>query len=649
MPKSDDNKDNRFGDIGKLLGGIGPSGRMLIAFGLAVLLGWMLNHYFAPSDPARFDINYTEFISQLDSGNIKSVSIDKLALTGEFRKEISVQQPKKTDPVNVLNFRTYLPAFQGEGLIRKLQEKAVTVTVVPEDKPSVIAQLFYMIFPWLLIIGLWVFFIRKSQQSQGGPGGFMGFGASKAKLFDATNPKVTFSDVAGMDNVKIELRETIEFLKDPSKFRRLGAKVPKGVLLMGSPGTGKTLLARATAGEAGVSFYSISAAEFIEMFVGVGASRVRDMFKKARSTQPSIIFIDEIDAVGRTRGAGLGGGHDEREQTLNQLLSEMDGFEPHEEIIIIAATNRPDVLDPALLRPGRFDRRIVIDKPGMKERRLILEVHVGNKTLSEDVDLDVLARGTPGMTGADLENMANEAALIAVRKNKQLVEMSDFEEARDITLMGSVREETISELEKKITAYHEAGHALVAYLLPNTDPIHKISIIPRGMAMGVTQLLPDEDRHYYPKEYLMSRLCVSLGGRVAEKLVFNDTSSGAQSDIKDATLLAEKMIAQWGMSDKIGPVNLGRGEEHPFLGKELAQPKRYSEETAWLIDQEIQKLMFEAESRAMKIVAGKRDALVGLAEALLRDETIDRDTVGRIIDESGYSEAPSSDSENTNP
>jgi cell division protease FtsH len=405
------------------------------------------------------------------------------------------------------------------------------------------------------------------------------------------------------------------------------------VLLVGAPGTGKTLLARATAGEAGVPFFSISASEFIEMFVGVGASRVRDMFTKARAQQPSIIFIDEIDSVGRTRGAGLGGGHDEREQTLNQLLSEMDGFEPHEEVIIIAATNRPDVLDPALLRPGRFDRRIVIDRPGSKERKAILEVHVKDKVLAADVNLDTVAKGTPGLTGADLENLANEAALIAVRRNKDKVGMADFEEARDVILMGSVREETINVLEKKITAYHESGHALVAHYLPNTDPIHKISIIPRGMAMGVTQLLPEEDRHYYPKEYLMNRLCVSLGGRVAEKMIFDDTSTGAQNDIKDATLLAEKMIAQWGMSDKIGPVNLGRGEENPFLGRELAMPKRHSEEMAWLIDQEIQKLMLEAESGAGKILHKRRKTLVALAETLIKEETLDKEAVEKIIKE----------------
>src|SRR4030042_1663948 len=367
------------------------------------------------------------------------------------------------------------------------------------------------------------------------------------------------------------------------------------------------------------------------MLVWVGASRVRDLFQKAKASHPSIIFIDELDAVGRTRGAGLGGGHDEREQTLNQLLSELDGFESHEEVIIVAATNRPDVLDPALLRPGRFDRHIVIDRPGLKERKAILEVHTKNKTLAEDVDFEKIARGTPGMTGADLENIANEAALIAVRKNKEKIDTSDFEEARDITLMGSVREETISDIEKRITAYHEAGHALAAWSLPGTDPIHKVSILPRGMAMGVTQLLPEEDRHYYPKTYLMNRLSVALAGRVAERLVFNDLSSGSQSDLKEATSLAEKMVAQWGMSDKVGPVSLGRGEEHPFLGRELSSPKRYSEQMAWLMDQEIRALISLAETKAEDIVTGNRQTLDLLADALIKEGVLGKDTIERIM------------------
>jgi cell division protease FtsH len=544
---------------------------------------------------------------------------------------VNIQIPAEKKVVAVKRFVTFLPSFQGEGLISKLEEKKVTINVEPAQQESLVWQILIGVLPWALIIGVWIFIMRRAQRIQGGPGGLFTFGASKAKLYDVKKPKLTFQDVAGMDNVKQELRETIEFLKDPDRFRKLGAKVPKGVLLVGPPGTGKTLLARATAGEAGVPFYSISASEFIEMFVGVGASRVRDLFKKAKDSQPSIIFIDELDAVGRTRGTGLGGGHDEREQTLNQLLSELDGFEPHEEVIVMAATNRPDVLDPALLRPGRFDRHIIIDRPGWKERKAILAIHVRGKAMAPDVDLETIARGTPGMTGADLENLTNEAALIASRKNKERIDTGDFEEAKDILLMGSVREETISDTEKRITAYHEAGHTLVAWSLPNTDPIHKVSILPRGMAMGVTQLLPKEDRHYYPKAYLMSKLSVALGGRVAEKIVFDDVSSGAQSDLKEATSLAEKMVAQWGMSDAVGPLNLGRGEEHPFLGRELAQPKRYSEQMAWLMDQEIRKLILEAESTAKEILTKNRHVLDTLAETLVKEETLDREEIEKII------------------
>jgi len=611
-----------------------PSWMMVFFFAVILVVVYLSGNLLSTKKIVRYDLSYSEFIQQLDSGNVKSVLIEKLLVQGELKKDISIPAANDKETAKVRIFQTYLPAFQGEGILQKLRDQNVAVTIRPEEKPSLFEQFLLAVLPWALIIGVWIYVMKRSQKLQGGPGGLFTFGESKARLYDSSKPNITFKDVAGMDNVKTELRETIDFLKDPSKFRRLGAKVPKGVLLIGPPGTGKTLLARATAGEAGVPFFSISASEFIEMFVGVGASRVRDMFKKARAAQPSIIFIDEIDAVGRTRGAGLGGGHDEREQTLNQLLSEMDGFDPHEEVIVIAATNRPDVLDPALLRPGRFDRSIVIDRPGLKERKMILQVHVRNKILSEDVDLETIARGTPGLTGADLENIANEAALIAVRKNKQHVDMSDFEEARDIILMGSVREEPMSELERKITAYHEAGHALVAYSLPYTDPIHKISIIPRGMAMGVTQLIPAEDRHYYPRNYLMNRLSVALGGRGAERIIFNDISSGAQNDLKEASLLAEKMVAQWGMSDKVGPLNLGRGEEHPFLGRELAQPKRYSEDMAWLIDQEIQKLMLEAESVAVEILQNNKNTLIELAENLLVEEVLDKAAVEKIIEKS---------------
>jgi len=604
--------------------------RLIAVFFILSVLIYVWSGFFSAGTTEKHTINYSQFMLQLNEGNVKSVSIKKLLVTGEFTKEVSIPSEGETKPAKVKYFKTYLPSFQGEGLLSQLREKNVLITIEPDDQ-GFLGTFLIAILPWALIIGVWIFIMRRSQQIQGGPGGLFSFGASKAKLYDTKKPRVTFKDVAGMDNVKVELRETIEFLKDPSRFAKIGAKVPKGVLLVGPPGTGKTLLARATAGEAAVPFYSISASEFIEMFVGVGASRVRDMFKKAKESQPSIIFIDEIDAVGRTRGTGLGGGHDEREQTLNQLLSEMDGFDPHEEVIVIAATNRPDVLDPALLRPGRFDRHVVIDRPGWKERKAIIEIHVRGKVIADDVNFETLARGTPGMTGADLENLTNEAALVALRKGKEKIDMHDFEEAKDIILMGAAREETISDTEKRITAYHEAGHALTAWELPGTDPIYKVSIIPRGMAMGVTQLLPEEDRHYYPKTYLMNRLSVALAGRVAEKLVFNDTSSGSQNDLKEATSLAEKMVAQWGMSDRVGPVNLGRGEEHPFLGRELSLPKRYSEEMAWLMDQEIQKLIMDAESKATEILTGKRHTLDALAEALMKEEMLERADVERII------------------
>ena len=613
-----------------------PQWRAVIASLLIFFFLILWTKYFSVENKqTQYDISYSKFIEQLEAGNIKEVTIKKLTVSGIFIKDIEVSMPAEGKVTTVKNFRTFLPSFQGEDLLTKLEGKKVVITVASEEERSVLWQFLIGLLPWVLIIGFWIFMTRRTQQQmQGGPGGVFSFGASKARLFDVKKPGITFKDVAGMDNVKNELRETIEFLKDPSRFLSIGAKVPKGVLLVGPPGTGKTLLARATAGEAGVPFFSISASEFIEMFVGVGASRVRDMFKKAKEAHPSIIFIDEIDAVGRTRGTGLGGGHDEREQTLNQLLSEMDGFDPHTEVIVMAATNRPDVLDPALLRPGRFDRHIVIDRPGWKERKAILEIHVRGKVLADDVNLEIIARGTPGMTGADLENLANEAALVALRNKKERVYMRDFEEARDILLMGAVREETINDMEKKITAYHEAGHVLVAWELPGTDPVYKVSIIPRGMAMGVTQLLPEEDRHYYPMTYLMNKLSVALGGRNAEKIVFNDVSSGAQNDLKEATKLAEKMVAQWGMSEKIGPVNLGRGEEHPFLGMELAQPKRYSEEMAWLIDQEIQKLLHEAELRSKEILLNNRKVLDSLAAALLKEEILDKADIEKIIRES---------------
>ena len=610
---------------------------IVMAASFFILLIWNMTQNV--QGPNQYNISYSQFLDQLDAGNIQSVTIGDMTIRGELMETAELYMTGIDRLLPVKKFRTLLPSFQGEELLGVLREKGVMINVESREL-SPFWQFIVGLLPWVLIIGLWILIMRGAQRVQGGPGGLFSFGASKARLKDTQKPDVTFKDVAGMLNAKKDLKETVEFLKAPARFQKLGAKVPRGILLFGPPGTGKTLLARAIAGEAGVPFYSISASEFIEMFVGVGASRVRDMFKKAKASQPSIIFIDEIDSIGRTRGAGLGGGHDEREQTLNQLLSELDGFEPHEEVIVIAATNRPDVLDPALLRPGRFDRHIIIDRPGWQDRKAILEVHVRDKKLAEDIDLEEIAKGTPGMTGADLENLANEAALIATRENKDKISESDFEEARDKILMGAVREETISKLERKITAYHEAGHALVASELPGTDPLHKVSIIPRGMAMGVTQQLPEEDRHFYPKSYLMDKLTVALGGRVAEKIAFDDVSTGAQNDLKQASSLAEKMVAQWGMSDRVGPLNLGRGEEHPFLGRELAQPKHYSEDMAWLMDQEIRRLVVEAESRAEEILNGKKKALDNLAEALIKDEMLDRESVERIIRESDQTRNP---------
>ncbi|UCH81131.1 MAG: ATP-dependent zinc metalloprotease FtsH [Nitrospiraceae bacterium] len=611
-----------------------PKWRLISVFIVTTIIIYTWSMYSSLNIQNAYNISYSQFIDELDNKNIESVTLKNLQVTGKLINASEIYLTNSTQPVPVTNFKTFLPSFQGDDLITALNEKGVIINIESPDELSPFWQFILGLLPWVLIIGIWVLIMRRAQGVQGGAGGLFSFGASKAKLHDVQKPQVTFEDVAGMENVKNDMKETIEFLKNPERFRKLGAKVPRGVLLIGPPGTGKTLLARATAGEAGVPFYSISASEFIEMFVGVGASRVRDMFKKAKEAHPSIIFIDEIDSVGRTRGAGLGGGHDEREQTLNQLLSELDGFEQHDEVIVIAATNRPDVLDPALLRPGRFDRHVVIDKPGLKDRKFILEVHVKNKVLSDDVDLDKIARGTPGMSGADLENLTNEAALTAIRKNKDRIDTDDFEEARDKILMGAVREETINDLEKKITAYHEAGHALVAHELPGSDPIHKVSIIPRGMAMGVTQQLPEEDRHYYPMSYLMNRLSVALAGRVAEKIIFNDLSTGAQNDLKQASSLAEKMVAQWGMSDKVGPVSLGRGEEHPFLGRELASPKHYSDDLAWLMDQEIQRIIIDAESRAEDILNNKKAVLENLAQALLKEEVLDKEDVDRIIKES---------------
>jgi cell division protease FtsH len=578
------------------------------------------------------EITYSRFRQELGTDNIKNITIKGNSIKGEFRNKTKVTQAAdgRETVREVTGFATVLPSIPDPALMADLTAKKVEVKAVSTEVSPFLNGLIY-ILPWFLIIGVWWFIMRGARGQ--GPGAMMGnFAKSGARMYAGEKKiTVTFNDVAGMENEKRELKEIVEFLKEPKKFQRIGGKVPKGVLLVGPPGTGKTLLARAVAGEAGVPFFSISASQFIEMFVGVGAGRVRDLFANAKKAAPSIIFIDEMDAVGRSRGAGFGGGHDEREQTLNQLLSEMDGFDPHEEVIVIAATNRPDVLDPALLRPGRFDRHVVIERPDWRDREKILMVHTRNICLNKDVNLTVIAKGTPGMTGADLENLVNEAAILAARENAPAVTGDHMDKAKDKLLMGGERKMVISDEEKRITAYHEAGHTLVARLLPGTDPVHKVTIIPHGMALGVTQQLPEDDRYHYPKAYLVNRLCVALGGRVAERLTFNDISTGAQSDLKTVNDLAEKMVCQWGMSEKIGAMTFSRGEEHPFLGRKLAQEKTFSEEMAGLIDQEIAAIIRDAEKRADELVSANRDKLDALAKALIEEETLDGKRVDEIL------------------
>ncbi len=559
------------------------------------------------------EVSYTEFMAQVEKGNIVGVVIQG--------QEISGTQ------VDATRFKTFAP--HDADLIKALRSRGVTIKAKPPAESPWYMNLLVSWFPMILLIGVWIFFMR---QMQAGGGKALSFGKSKARLLSEQSEQITFDDVAGIDEAKEELGEIIDFLKDPKKFTRLGGRIPKGVLLMGAPGTGKTLLARAIAGEAAVPFFSISGSDFVEMFVGVGASRVRDLFVQGKKNAPCIIFIDEIDAVGRHRGAGLGGGHDEREQTLNQLLVEMDGFESNEGVILISATNRPDILDPALTRPGRFDRQVVVPVPDVKGREGILKVHSRKTPLADDVDLSILARGTPGFSGADLENMVNEAALLAARFDKERLEMVDFEEAKDKVLMGTARKSMIiSDEEKRNTAYHEAGHTLVARMIPGTDPIHKVTIIPRGRALGLTQQLPIDEKHTYPKQYLLDGLAVLMGGRVAEELVLDEMTSGAGNDIERATETARKMVCQWGMSEKLGPLAFGQKEEQIFLGREFAQHKDYSEETAVLIDQEIREIVTQAYEKAKKILMENMGALHALAQALLERETLVEKEIDAII------------------
>ena len=584
-----------------------------LVIGISALLLWQVIKMDRDGQKDKI-VNFSQFLSDVDQGNVKEVTILGQEVSGKYRDNSA--------------FHTIIPPGYSE-MYKTLNDKHVEVTVKDINNGSWPLQLLGTWAPLLLLGALWFFMIR---QMQTGGNKALSFGKSRARLLSMQQKKVTFKDVAGVDEAKEELREIIEFLREAQKFQKLGGRIPKGVLLVGPPGTGKTLLARAVAGEANVPFFSISGSDFVEMFVGVGASRVRDLFEQGKKNAPCIIFIDEIDAVGRHRGAGLGGGHDEREQTLNQLLVEMDGFESNEGVILMAATNRPDVLDPALLRPGRFDRRVVVSYPDVRGREEILRVHTRKIPLAEDVELFVLARGTPGFSGADLANMVNEAALAAARQNRKAVLMFDFEVAKDKVMMGAERKSLLlSDEEKKNTAYHEAGHALVAAKLPHSDPVHKVTIIPRGMALGLTQQLPVDDRHNYYKNYLETRIAILMGGRLAEELFLEQMSAGAGNDIERATELARKMVCEWGMS-QLGPLTFGKKEEQIFLGREIAQHRDYSEATAIQIDQEVRKLVIEGYDTAKKILSENREVLTKIAQALIEREVLDAIEIKMLID-----------------
>jgi cell division protease FtsH len=572
------------------------------------------------------EISYSALWQAVKEGRVEEVTIIRRSVTGRYHETADGEAKR---------FHAFLPMEDDPDLMKALRGDGAEpgtgtkVNILSKPDPTPWLSVLFSWLPFVLLIGLWFLMIR---QMQAGGSAALKFGKSRARLLQEHRGRVTFDDVAGADEAKQELFEIIEFLRDPKRFRRLGGRIPKGVLLIGSPGTGKTLLARAVAGEANVPFFSISGSDFVEMFVGVGAARVRDLFEQGKRHAPCIIFIDELDAVGRHRGAGLGGGHDEREQTLNQLLVEMDGFDSNEGVILLSATNRPDVLDPALLRPGRFDRTVVVDRPDVRGREGILRVHVRKKPLAPDVDLTVLARGTPGLAGADLENLVNEAALLAARRNRDAITMADFEEAKDKVMMGTERRSMIiPEDEKKITAYHEAGHALVAWFLPETDPLHKVTIIPRGQALGLTHWLPTEDRHVRAQSYLEQQMAATMGGRAAEEIVFQRVTTGAASDINAVTDLARKMVCEWGMSQRLGPIRFGSREELIFLGKEISQQKDYSEQTARAIDEEVHRMVSEAFERAMTILQEKIGMLHTLAAALLEREILDGEEVGCIL------------------
>ena len=612
MPDNQPNRpdpDNRVGRLSK-------NAAFLMMMALMLLLAIQMVR---GQGEALADFTYTEFREHLAEGRVHSVTFRDRQVEGELT------QPVMRDGQEFTEFETRLPGEVTDGLLDELDERNVIVEAEPTETGW--GTLLLTALPWLLFIAFWIWIFRTMQ---GGGNRAFQFGRSKAKMISPDTPKVTFSDVAGADEAKEELQEIIEFLKDPAKFSRLGGRLPKGVLLVGPPGTGKTLLARAVAGEAGRPFFQMSGSDFVEMFVGVGASRVRDLFEQGKAHAPCIIFVDEIDAVGRHRGAGLGGGHDEREQTLNALLVEMDGFESNEGVILLAATNRPDVLDPALLRPGRFDRQVVVDSPDVKGREGILRVHAKKLPLADDVELSLIARGTPGMSGADLANICNEAALLAARRNADKVSMDDFELAKDKVMLGTERRSLVlTENERKLTAYHEAGHAVLGLKIPGLDPVHKVTIVPRGRALGITASLPEEDRHSYTRDWMQGQLAMLFGGRVAEEIIFgpDDVTTGAGNDIERATNMARRMVTSFGMSDVIGLVAVDDSEHEVFLGRELSQRRQVSEHTQRIVDQEVKRIIDEAHEKAHEVIAEHRDLLEAIAQALLERETLDREEI----------------------
>ncbi len=601
-------------------------GRTVALWALIVVVTVLVANFYFGQRQRRVDISYTRFVEEIQKGNIQKLDIVDKEVVGTLKQSASTVIANQAVPFK--EFRTWI-AGDGESLPKMVWEKNPGIEINIRPQGTNWWAFVGSWFPFVILILVYFFLVR---QMQSGGSAALKFGKSRAKVTLDQNPRVTFKDVAGCDEAKQELQEIIEFLKDPQKFQRLGGRIPKGALLLGPPGTGKTLLAKAVAGEAGVPFFSMSGSDFVEMFVGVGASRVRDLFEQGKRNAPAIIFIDEIDAVGRHRGAGLGGGHDEREQTLNQLLVEMDGFDSNDGVILIAATNRPDVLDPALLRPGRFDRQVVVDWPDVKGREGILKVHTRDIPLDSDVDLKRIAQASPGMSGADLANMVNEAALLAARRNKKKVQMQDFEDARDKVTLGVERKSLVINAEqRRRTAYHESGHAIVNYMLPGTDPVHKVTIIPRGRALGLTAMLPAEDRLAYTRDELLSRIGGMLGGRAADMLVFGEKTTGASNDIEAATNLARKMVCEWGMSDALGPLALGHKEEMVFLGKDLGSQKNYSEGTAAAIDREVKDIVEGGLQRALRVLEGNRDKLELLASSLLERETIDGEALGKLM------------------